>query len=119
MRAKRKKGKQKRRQHRDNKGAEKGKRADKPSGRVEACEIERVEEHERGVKPKGTGAMIRKNQKSLKLSLRGSFEIQAQHWPDQCVNQVRNRYPTRGRISAETERPSRKYSTREYIWELV
>ena len=75
LKAKRTKAQQKRRQHRDNKGAEKGKRADKPSGRVEACEIERVEEHERGVKPKGTGAMIRKNGKSLKWSFRGSVEM--------------------------------------------
>ena len=45
-------------------------------------EIEQVEERERGVKPGGTGAVIRKIPKSLKLSLRGSVERQAQHRPD-------------------------------------
>ena len=58
-------------------------RADKPTKRVEARGVERVKEHERGVKPEGTGEVIQKNQKSLKLSLRGSVEIQAQYWPDQ------------------------------------
>ena len=32
--------------------------------------------------PEGTRAVIRKIRKSLKLSLRGSVEIQAQHQPD-------------------------------------
>ena len=52
---------------------------DKPTERVEAHGIERVEERELGMKPGETGA---KNRKSLNLSLRGSVEIQAQHWPD-------------------------------------
>ena len=75
---------------------------------------------------------LRKNVKSLKLSLRGSDEIQAQHWPyqlckprtgsvrtDRCVNRVHNRCTTRGRIGAETGRPLDRYSVREYILELV
>ena len=61
---------------------EKAARADKPTRRVKARGIEQVEERELGVKPVGTGVMIWKNGKSLKLSLRGSVEIQAQHWPD-------------------------------------
>ena len=52
-------------------------RADKPTGRVEARGIERVEEREQGMEPEETGAMIQKDRKSLKLSLRGSVEIQA------------------------------------------
>ena len=34
------------------------------------------------MEPKGTGAVIRENPKSLKLSFRGSVERQAQHQPD-------------------------------------
>ena len=41
--------------------------------------VEQVEERERGVEPGGTGAV---SPKSLKLSLRGSVERQAQHRPD-------------------------------------
>ena len=48
--------------------------ADKPTERVEVRGIEQVEERERGVKPEGSKAMIRKNPKSLKLSLRESVE---------------------------------------------
>ena len=44
--------------------------------------IEQVEVRERGVKPGGTGAESPRIPKSLKLSLRGSVEIQAQHRPD-------------------------------------
>ena len=57
-------------------------RAKKPTKRVELRGTERFEERELGVKPGGTRVMIRKNRKSLKFSLRGSVEIQAQHWPD-------------------------------------
>ena len=57
-------------------------RVDKPTERVEAFGMERVKQRERGVKPEGTGAVIRKNQMSLKLSLRESIEIQAQHCLD-------------------------------------
>ena len=62
--------------------------------------------------------MIRKSQKSLKLSLRGGVEIQAQYWPDRlckprtrsvgtdwlgqtgCVNRVRKPVRNKGRIDA-------------------
>ena len=77
LKDKRKEGQQKRRQHRDSKGAGKGhtsKQADRG--------IERVEERERGMKPGETRAKNRKSVKNLKLSLRGSVEIQAQHWSD-------------------------------------
>ena len=57
-------------------------RADKPTERVEACGIERVEERERGMKPGETGVKNQKSKKNLKFSLRESVEIQAQHWPD-------------------------------------
>ena len=57
-------------------------RANKPTGRVEVRGIEEVEERERGVKPGGTGPESPKIPKSLKLSLRGSVERQAQHRPD-------------------------------------
>ena len=83
--------------------------ADMPTERVEARGIEQVEVRERGVKPGGTRVMIRKNRKSLKLSLRGIVEIQAQHWPDRLhkpriesvtPDRCANRCATRGRISA-------------------
>ena len=38
-------------------------------------------------------------------------EIQAQHWPNQCVN----RCATRGRMGAKTGSSSNRYSLREYI----
>ena len=57
-------------------------RADKPTKRVDALGIKRVKERERGVKPEETGAKNRKSGKNLMLSLRGSVEIPAQHWPD-------------------------------------
>ena len=57
-------------------------RANMSIERVEARGIERVEERDRGVKPGGTRAVSPKISKSLKLSLRGSVEIQAQHRPD-------------------------------------
>ena len=82
LKAKRKKGQQKKRQHRDNKGARKGARADKPTERVEARRIERVDEHERGVNLVETGAKNRKSGENLKLILRRTVEIQAQHSPD-------------------------------------
>ena len=98
--------------------------AGKPTGRVE--------EHERGVEPGGIGAVIRKIPKSLKLSWRGSVERQAQHrpdWlskprtglvrPDLCVNRVRRPVRNKGRIGAETGRPSHRYSARNIFWELV
>ena len=56
--------------------------ADKRTGRVEAHGVEQVEEREQGVEPGGTGAVSRKISKSLKLSLRGSVERQAQDRPD-------------------------------------
>ena len=56
--------------------------ADKPTERVEARGVEQVEERERGVKPGEAGARKWKSRKNLQLSLRGSVEVQAQHWPD-------------------------------------
>ena len=53
-------------------------RADKPIERVEACGIEQVEDCERGVKPGGTRAKIRKSRRNVELILMGSVEIQAQ-----------------------------------------
>ena len=57
--------------------------ADKPTGRVEVRGVEQVEEHERGVERGGTGAVSPKIPRSLKLSLKGSVERQAQHRPHQ------------------------------------
>ena len=56
LKAMRRKGQRRTRRHRDNKGAKRVEQADKPTGRVEARRIERVEEREQGVKPEGTGA---------------------------------------------------------------
>ena len=55
--------------------------ADKPTRRVEARGVEQAEERELGVEPGGTEAVSLKIPKNLKLSLRGSVERQAQHWP--------------------------------------
>ena len=103
---------------------------DKPTGRVEARGVEQVGEHERGVEPGGTGAVIRKIPKSLKLSLRGSVEIQAQHWPDR-LNKPRTGSDEAGYVNWYADRcegkPVRcrnreavgKIFRKEYIWELV
>ena len=57
--------------------------------------IEQAEERERGVKQGGTGAESPRIPKSLKLTLRGSVEIQAQHRPDRLkkprIESVRDR----------------------------
>ena len=76
--------------------------------------------------------MIRENRRNLKLSLRGIALRQAQHrpdWlskprtglvrPDLCVNRVRRPVRNKGRIGAETGRPSHRYSARNIFWELV
>ena len=75
LKAKRTKGQRKGRQHHDNKVAGKGRTSNQADRKVEACGIERVEECEQG----RVGCELKKN---LKLSFRGSVEIQAQHWPD-------------------------------------
>ena len=54
-------------------------RANKSTERVEASGIEWVEEREQGVKLGETKAKNRKSGSNLKLSLRESVEIQAQH----------------------------------------
>ena len=41
-----------------------------------------VERKQGGVKPRKARAKNQKSKKNLKFSLRGSVEIQAQHWPD-------------------------------------
>ena len=46
---------------------------------------ERVEEHERHMKPGEARAKIRKSRSNLKLSLRGSVERQAQLWVRKTV----------------------------------
>ena len=63
-------------------------RANKPTERVEVHRIDRVEEREQGVKPKETGGRNQKRGKSIKLSLRGSVEIQAQHWLESTAKLV-------------------------------
>ena len=77
LKATRRKGKRKRCQHRDSKGVEKDPRADKPT--------EMIEVRERGVKPGEALAKIRKSRWNLMFSLRGSVEIQDQHWAHKPV----------------------------------
>ena len=83
LKAKRKKGSRRGTNTATARELEKAARADKPIVRVEPRGIQRVEERERGVKSREIGA---KDRKSLKLSLSGSVEIQAQHWPDWLCN---------------------------------
>ena len=90
--------------------------------------VEQVEERERGMEPGGTGVVIRKIPKNLKLSLTGSVERQARHRPDRLsklrtgsvgTDQLgRVRKPVcrpvrrKGQIGAKTGRPSERYSAR-------
>ena len=108
--------------------------ADMTIGRVEARRIEQVEERERGVEPGGTGAVIRKIPKSLKLSLRGSVERQAQHRLDRLskprtgsvgpigeaeyVNPYADRCEGRP-VWCRNREAVRKIFREEYIWEFV
>ena len=62
--------------------------ADKPTERVEVRGVERVEERERGMKPGEVRAKIGKIRWSFNLSLRGDFEIQAQHWARNPVRKL-------------------------------
>jgi hypothetical protein len=69
------------------------------------------------VEPRGTGAEEPKSPKSLKLSLRGSVERQAQrrlYWLDK---------PRIGSVWTDrmvrTEQSTRRYSSLKYFWELV
>ena len=70
LEAKRKKGQRKRHQHRDIKGAWKHRKAGKLTKRVEAREIERVEECERGMKP-GSRSKEPKGQAEPQVELEG------------------------------------------------
>ena len=64
-------------------------RANKPTEKVEMRGIEGVEEREQGMETQGrVGCGFKKN---LNLSLRGSDEIQSQHWLDRLHVQPRTR----------------------------
>ena len=75
----------------------------------------------------GTGVVIRENPKSLKLSLRGSVERQAQHRPDR-LNKPRTGSVGTDRLgwvvrrkAGSVQKPGghRKDIPKEYILELV
>ena len=70
-------------------------RVDKPTERVEAHEIERVEERERGVKLGEVGAKIGKSRRNLKLSLspwvnKKTKKCRKRH--DMSINAIANFY---------------------------